>query len=279
MAQVEQVEQLEQEPLGNTKTKGNKGIQIIQSKYWCFTLNNYIENELEQLEQEFSKLGKWIYGKEIGESGTKHLQGYIEFDIKARPLEKIKDKRIHWEKRKGTKDQAIEYCKKDGDYKSNMKDMKILKKLACENNLYEWQKKIIEIIEKEPDDRTINWFWEDKGMSGKSTFCKYLSRKYGAIPLEGKKNDILYVAAEYESSIYVFDIERSMDEAYVSYGAIEKIKNGFYMCGKYEGKPIDRDNPHVIIFSNYEPDYSKMSKDRWNVVNIREGEDISSMND
>jgi len=38
--------------------------------------------------------------------------------------------------------------------------------------------------------------------------------------------------------------------------------------GKYEGGEIYLDNIHVIVFSNDEPDYSKFSKDRWNVISI-----------
>ena len=57
-------------------------------------------------------------------------------------------------------------------------------------------------------------------------------------------------------------------EEYVSYGAIEKIKNGYYMCSKYESKPIIRNPPHIIIMANFEPDYEALSKDRWIVIAI-----------
>jgi len=123
------------------------------------------------------------------------------------------------------------------------------------------------IAETEPDDRTIYWYWCEKGKSGKTTFAKYLSYHYGAIPLEGKKNDILFTAAEYDSNIYIFDLERSM-EGHVSYAALEKIKNGFYMVGKYEGKPIIRNSPHVIVFANFAPDEEKLSQDRWKVKHL-----------
>jgi len=178
-------------------------------------------------------------------------------------------KRIKWIKRAkdATTDDNITYCSKEGKFKTNFKIKKPLKKLACEDNMYPWQKNIIKIIESEPDDRTIHWYWEPNGCSGKTTFSKYLTRKFDAVPLEGKKNDILYCAAEFESDIYIYDIERSLEE-FVSYGAIEKIKNGYYMCAKYESKPIDRNPPHVIIFANFPPDIEKLSKDRWNIVLI-----------
>lgn len=130
-------------------------------------------------------------------------------------------------------------------------------------------KKLLLILNEEPDDRTIHWIWESKGMTGKTTFCKFLSHYHGAIPLEGKKNDILYCAAEFESDLYVWDLERSMED-FVSYGALEKIKNGYYMCAKYESKPIIRPCPHILVFANFPPDEDKLSKDRWNIINLND---------
>lgn len=76
-----------------------------------FTLNNYTEADL-------TAIGVWeckylTYGKEVGESGNPHLQGYVEWK---RPKEwktlKNLHPRIHWEARKGSQEQAINYCRK-----------------------------------------------------------------------------------------------------------------------------------------------------------------------
>lgn len=88
---------------------------MSQGKFWCFTLNNYSEDEYKDAENIFCKY--LIIGKEIGESGTPHLQGYVEFETNQR-LNRLKGllNRAHWEKRLGTGSQAAEYCKKDGNY-------------------------------------------------------------------------------------------------------------------------------------------------------------------
>lgn len=56
-----------------------------------------------------------VYGKEVSDSGTPHLQGYIIFDQSLR-FNKVKEvlgaTRIHLEVKKGSPQQASDYCKK-----------------------------------------------------------------------------------------------------------------------------------------------------------------------
>lgn len=67
-----------------------------------------------------------IYGEEVGESGTPHLQGYFElpkrmtFNVLRRKLvdEYIGNPGIHLEAAKGSQRQNIEYCSKEGKYRS-----------------------------------------------------------------------------------------------------------------------------------------------------------------
>lgn len=87
----------------------------IQAKRWCFTLNNYDNQDkitIKNIECVYQ-----IVGREIGKQGTKHLQGYIEFKGGKRlsTLKKI-NPRIHWEKCKGNQKQNIAYCSKSGKF-------------------------------------------------------------------------------------------------------------------------------------------------------------------
>lgn len=253
--------------LGNTEPKPKRE---SSTKKWCFTFNNYTEKDYNELIELLNGSNCcYIIGKEKGEQGTEHLQGYIEFEVKQRLSEnKNFNKKIHWEQAKGNQEQNINYCSKEKNF--IIKGFKIKKplKILEEKQLYDWQKKIYELCKTEPDDRSIYWFWETKGKVGKSQLAKFLSYHLGAIPIDGCKNDILYCAACFESDIYIFDFERSMED-YISWGAMEKIKNGFYMCAKYESKPIIRNSPHVIVFANFEPDTDKLSKDRWKIEKIK----------
>lgn len=85
------------------------------ARAWCFTLNNYSEIEYESLKT--LKCDYIILGKEKGENETPHIQGYVEFPGTRRlvTVKKI-NARIHWEPRRGSQEQAINYCMKDGDF-------------------------------------------------------------------------------------------------------------------------------------------------------------------
>lgn len=85
------------------------------SRGWCFTLNNYTQEQYEILlnvECQYT-----VIGKETGSSGTPHLQGFVQF-LEKKSLRQMKklDDQAHWEMTKGTIDQNYEYCTKDGDF-------------------------------------------------------------------------------------------------------------------------------------------------------------------
>lgn len=103
--------------------------RINPSKAWCFTLNNYTEIEHGALVQLFLKLTDkyfFICGKEVGASGTPHLQGYIEKrQGRFRPLPLFQVLRanrnaMHFERAKGNRAQNYKYCSKDNKFVSNI---------------------------------------------------------------------------------------------------------------------------------------------------------------
>lgn len=88
-----------------------------QSKYWCFTLNNYTGSEEDSLKAlvDDGVASYLVFAREVGEQGTPHLQGYVELPRKLR-MSRVKTllgNRVHLEPRRGTAAQADEYCRKE----------------------------------------------------------------------------------------------------------------------------------------------------------------------
>lgn len=85
---------------------------------YVFTINNYNEDDVSRIRELGGEVGTgWlVFGYEVGESGTPHIQGYVEFK-NPRAFTAVA-KRIggHIEIRKGTAKQATDYCKKDGKF-------------------------------------------------------------------------------------------------------------------------------------------------------------------
>ena len=90
-----------------------------KAKRYCFTLNNYTEYETNTLYTQLRLCTDYfIVGKEIGEEGTSHLQGYFCLQNRDRLLS-VKNRlceRMHIEVARGTPSSNRTYCSKDGDY-------------------------------------------------------------------------------------------------------------------------------------------------------------------
>jgi len=88
---------------------------MARSRGYCFTLNNYSEEEFNNYLAISCRYV--VLGREVGENGTPHIQGFIYFD-NARKESSVRGllRRSHVERQRGTCEQAITYCKKDGNF-------------------------------------------------------------------------------------------------------------------------------------------------------------------
>jgi len=258
----------------SSKGKSGNTRQISPSKHWVFTLNNHTLENINEI-CESSSIKRYSFQEETGPSGTPHLQGYLEFLTKLRPKNVFKNFSPHWEKCKRIKE-AIIYTQKESTRtgKQYLKGIKRHRPLQClaYKDMYPFQKRIVDLCNTEPDDRTINWLWEDVGNVGKSALVRHLCINAGALLVSGKASDIKYQIANCreDPEIIIWDIPRTAQN-YVNYCALEEVKNGCFASNKYESKMVIINSPHIICFANFEPDYHKMSMDRWNVTNIGGG--------
>lgn len=91
---------------------------------WVFTVNNYCKKDVRTLkylaEAKGNSVAYMIFGKEKGEKGTPHLQGYVHYQTRKRfsTVKKMLDlsTKPHLEALRGTPQQASDYCKKESDY-------------------------------------------------------------------------------------------------------------------------------------------------------------------
>jgi len=252
---------------------------LDNSKYkYCYTLNNYTESDEIDIINWCKKCAIiYIVGREIcPTTGTPHLQGYFRVKDKIRWTTCMNQctafKRARPELNTNGNDKAnLEYCSKGGIFKTNMRIPKPVQSLKPEE-LYSWQKNVINIINQPANDRDVRWFWDDDGNTGKSKLCKYILMNYHShVISKGRYSDIINVIFNMEDidsdSVIVIDIPRNQSN-HVSYDAIESIKNGFVCNTKYETGQKIFNPPHVLIFCNYPPDTSQLSEDRWIITKI-----------
>jgi len=265
---------------GNNVSISASEDDLTNAKYkYDFTLNNYTEQEVCQLKEQIPLLcKKAVVSKEVGESGTPHLQGYISLKVKARKttIAKIPGFGRASFRPMRNEEALVNYVQK----KDSIVIIKIgfpyeYKKITYDM-LRPEQQKIADIF-KEPEDplwgRKIYWYWEEPGNWGKSVLATYFIDQMGAMEVSGANNDILYGIANTIAQrngrcppIIIFDLPRSNE--HISYQAIEKLKNGKFFSPKYESGMVRYDRPHIIVFANKPPDLKELSEDRWEITHL-----------
>lgn len=253
--------------LGNSIPTPNPKKQVSPAKRWVFTLNNYTDDEISSIVPIImDKCDKALVSKEVGSSGTPHLQGFISLKVKERPKTIFNCDRIHWEAAKGNNDAQFKYITKQNEPFVNVGFPKPVKVINPDRD---WEQEILKIIVEEPDDRTIHWYWSEAGNMGKTSFCKYLTVKHGAIALSGKAADMRNGVIDYYKNngdtprLVLIPIPRSFNTDYLNYEGIENIKDMYFYSGKYEGGQVCGNCPHVFVFANEPPIEEKLSEDRW----------------
>jgi len=134
---------------------------------------------------------------------------------------------------------------------------------------YGWQLEAWELLRNQ-DARKILWIWSTHGGRGKSQFIDWVELKQGGIIFEGgKKNDIAHLYSQNMEKYVCFDFTRSKQEEDLKYmyDIVESFKNGRMNSMKYECKRL-RFQCNIVIAANIEPDYTKWSSDRYEVLRV-----------
>lgn len=133
-----------------------------------------------------------------------------------------------------------------------------------------WQLEMNEVLFMDPDDRTIIFVVDEEGGKGKTWFQRwYVSRfpERCQVLSCGKRDDVAH-AVDSTKDTFLFNIPRGNME-FLNYGLLEMIKDRLVFSPKYESRmKVIEANPHVVVFSNEAPDMTKMTADRYHVINI-----------
>lgn len=116
------------------------------------------------------------------------------------------------------------------------------------------------------NDRQILWVYDRHGNTGKTWLAKWLVANVQAFyTVNAKVADIAY--AYNNEDYFIMDLTRSM-EGRVNYGILESMKNGILFSAKYTSKQKIFVPPQVLVLANFMPDETKLSQDRWDILNV-----------
>lgn len=294
---------------------------------WCFTLNNWTPAELDlliEIGEDHANRGivYLVIGREQGESGTPHLQGFVVLQRNHRRpsvQRTLHLQRAHLEVARGTSLQASTYCKKDGDFleygtipgsKENHRngfdsfrewalqqpfkptaaavalefpglfirygrimewlDLVYPVNINVDGELRPWQRHLAADLESPPDDRKIYFVVDPEGGAGKSWFIKYFYSKHSddtQILSIGKRDDVAFTIDE-SRRYFLFDLPRSTG-GFLQYSVLEQLKDRIVFSPKYGSRTkVLTHVPHVVVFTNEQPDYTKLSRDRFITLQV-----------
>ncbi len=262
--------------LGNTKISGKRLKRATLWKKCVFTLNNYTQNDIKCLIGSFGSVVPILCFQEEDE-GTPHLQGFMEFAVKKRPIQYwspiMGHKKTSFRKMKGSIQQNMAYCTDEDKRIPNG----IVYTRGCPRplvrmtyeHLTKQQQEIVDKYKEFEDPlfgREIHWYWEPEGEWGKTKTQKYMFDNMDATMVGGTKHDMFYALSQLVlltgecPPIVIINLVKDTDMKYVSYAGMESIKDGCFFSKKFKSGMCRFNSPHLLVFANEPPDMSRFTK-------------------
>jgi len=112
---------------------------MSRAKHYSFTVNNYNDRHIDLLRTAIDRNTDFNYicfGKEVGESGTPHLQGYLQLNggKRIRTVQHLLGfSDLHLEAALGSDEDNYNYCSKDGEFEEHGQRVDIRAKRKANN--------------------------------------------------------------------------------------------------------------------------------------------------
>lgn len=216
---------------------------------------------------------KWIVAKERGTFGYDHWQIRVQCNLTFDEMKQEFGENAHIEEASDN----YEYERKEGNFVCSSDTNAIMQ---CRfGELRPNQRAILDRVHDQ-GDRQVTVVVDHKGNNGKSWLCRYLyengSGLYVPPTITTPQGIIQFVASAYRGEeIVIIDIPRSTRWNPNLYVAVETIKDGLVFDARYSAKTRNIYGVKVLVMCNTKPNVTKLSADRWDLID-QEGRALSS---
>lgn len=142
-----------------------------------------------------------------------------------------------------------------------------------------WQQSLLTFLDAPPDPRKILFVCDLVGGCGKSSFALSQQRQHpdSVLAISGTRAGPLtkMIVEAGPRRVYFFDVARAA-AGDVEYSIYECVKNGYVNCTFAVTGLLDMPIPHVVVFMNQRPDFTKLSADRFSFFMINAQMDLVS---
>lgn len=253
-----------------------------RSRSMVFTINNPSNAQIamHKLIPWRSDVTHYVAQVERGLAlGTRHLQGFVRWKHARSYSAAMKSLGTgHFEAAKGTLMQNMHYCTKvetreDGPWSAGFPRPRALPTV-----LRPWQENASKIAAELPDDRTIYWFWDQLGGTGKTQLQLLWHRDFNAILVDGNSRDAKCAiklawgpenGGVPEHPIVMMNLPRNTQRPQL-WPILESLKDGIFFSGKYEPGMMVLPLLHVFVFANEPPLRCSLSTDKICVYRVNE---------
>lgn len=177
--------------------------------------------------------------------------------------------------------EVLKMCEKPSDVIGSLAAYKAMRQRPDLSNwildeLKPWQKELEETLNRRSDNRSILWYYDEKGGAGKTVFCKhYMAKKEEGEVMyltgfNGTNNIAMTLLTHYDGygrmpRVLFLNLTRDTEEHKI-YGPLESIKDGILSTTKYAGGQVFLpETPHVVVMANRLPQRDRMTADRWQI--------------